>query len=75
MTSEHGAERGEEEEKEDTHYHVSVYHTDTLTGAPDLHEEQVIACNEQEAIDLVKNRAGWPEEEFYNEEDDVEVRG
>jgi len=49
------------------------HYTNTLTGAPDLHEEQVSAKNEQQAIKRAKNRSGWPENEYY-EDEDVEVK-
>jgi len=66
-------EGNEEQQKETNLYHVTVYHTGTLTGAPDLHEEQVSAKNEQQAIKRAKNRSGWPENEYY-EDEDVEVK-
>lgn len=68
--SEH--ENTAEDEQEETYYQVSVLHTDTLTGAPDLHEEQTLAVNEEAALENVKRRSSWPEEEFY-EDDDVDV--
>lgn len=64
----------ETEQQDSTFYHISVYHTGTLTGAPDLHEEQVSASSEQQALERAKIRSGWPEEEYYDEDEDVEIK-
>jgi len=63
----------EQDKEEINHYHVTVEHTGTLTGAPDLHTEQVSGKNEQQAIKRAKTRPSWPENEYY-ENEDVDAR-
>lgn len=71
--SEPDAESVDGEQHDNQTYYVGVEHTDTLTGAPDLAQVQVVASSEKEAKELASHRGEWPEPEFYDEED-VEAR-